>query len=194
MFQRRVPQSLLAKAKEFFWPTMGWKRSFVYIKHRLVRLSDSSHKIALGLAIGAGVSFTPIVGTHFIQAGFAAHITKSNFLSAIVGTFVGNPWTFPFMWWASIEFGGFLFSLLGLSTDTQLPDEFNLWVFFDLLQHDPLRVLLPWTIGGYLLCFMSIPLNYVICYRLISSAKKARARARLRKMRRVAKEVTGVKQ
>ena len=190
MFQRRQPQSLLVKLREFFWPSMGWKRSMIYIKHRLVRLSDSTHKIAIGLAIGAGVSFTPIVGTHFIQAGALAYIVRGNLLSAIIGTFVGNPWTFPFMWWAAINFGGLLFSMMGLPAETKLPENFDLGVFFDLLLNDPFRVLLPWTIGGYLLCLISIPLSYMLFYRMVHGAKVARAKARLRRVRKVARDIT----
>lgn len=193
MFKRREPQSLLRKLKEFFWPSMGWKRSLVYIKHRLVRLSDSTHKIAIGLAIGAGISFTPIIGTHFIQAGLLAYLVRANLFSAIIGTFIGNPWTFPFMWWSAITFGSFLFGVFGLPASTAIPDHMDFWIFADLVWNEPLRIFLPWAVGGYLLCLLSMPLTYALFYRVVHGAKIARAKARLRRVRLVAREMTEMK-
>ena len=89
MFQRRNPRTILQNLKELFWPSMGWVRAFQYTKHRVIRLSDSTHNIALGLAIGAAISFTPILGTHFIQAGFIAYVVRCNFIAALIGTFIG---------------------------------------------------------------------------------------------------------
>lgn len=193
MFQRRQPLNLLQKLREFFWPSMGFKRSLVYIKHRLVRLADSTHKIALGLAIGCGISFTPIVGTHFIQAGLLAYMLRGNLFAAIIGTFVGNPWTFPFMWWSAISFGSFLFGVFGLPASTALPEHVNFSILWDIVTHDPLRIFLPWAVGGYLLCIITIPLTYMLFYRLVHGAKVARARARLARVRRVAREMTQMK-
>jgi len=191
MFQRREALSLYKKTKEFFWPSMGWRRTLKYVQHRLVRLSDTTHKIALGLAIGCSISFTPLVGTHFIQAGFLAYIFRANLLSAIIGTFVGNPWTFPFMWWTAISFGSFLFGLMGLPASTALPEEVDLSIIWDLIWHDPLRIFLPWLLGGYLAMLISIPISYYIFYRLVGTAKTARSKARLRKVHKVASEITG---
>lgn len=193
MFQRRHPLSLMQKLKEFFWPSMGFKRSLIYVKHRLVRLSDSTHKIAIGLAIGCGISFTPIVGTHFIQAGILAYLFGGNMFSAIIGTFVGNPWTFPFMWWSAIKFGSFLFGVFGLPAETAIPEHMDFWIFVDLVWHEPLRIFLPWAVGGYLLCMMSIPFSYMAFYRLIHGAKVAKAKARLARVRRAAREMTRIK-
>lgn len=190
MFQRREPLSLMRKLREFCWPSMGWKRSLIYIKHRLVRLSDSTHKIAMGLALGVAVSFTPFLGTHFIQAGAVAYFMRANMLAAIIGTFIGNPWTFPVIWWASINFGAFLFSAFGLPADTNLPADIDFSIFLDLLWNEPLRIFLPWTLGGYLLCFFAIPPAYMIFYRIVHGAKIARARARLRRVRKIAREMT----
>lgn len=91
MFKRRKPLSFWNNLRQFFWPDMGWMRSLKYVRHRLVRVADTTHKIALGLAIGAAVSFTPLVGTHFVQAGLFAFVLRGNVFSAMIGTFVGNP-------------------------------------------------------------------------------------------------------
>ena len=194
MFKRRQPRTVLQNIRELFWPSMGWVRAAKYTKHRVVRLSDTSRKIALGLAIGAGISFTPFVGTHFIQAGFLAYLLRANFLAALIGTFVGNPWTFPFMWWAGLTFGGFLFQLFGLPASASLPDQINLEIVWELIKNEPFRIFAPWFVGGYLLGVLSSPVFYMIFYQLVSGAKRARKIARERRIHALAKQVTGQKE
>lgn len=191
MFQRREPLSILQKIREIFWPSMGWRRAFHYTRHRIIRLSDTTHKIAAGLAIGAAVSFTPLVGTHFIQAGFFAYLTRANVIAALIGTFVGNPWTFPFMWWAAISFGSSLFSLFSLPASTNLPDHMDFAMLWEIATTQPLRLFLPWLLGGYLLAVLSWIPAYFVFYQMVHGAKLARIKARMRKVHKVAREVTG---
>lgn len=191
MFKRRQSRTVLQNIRELFWPSMGWLRAAKYTRLRIIRLSDSTQKIALGLSIGAAISFTPLVGTHFIQAGFIAYLLRANFLASLIGTFVGNPWTFPFMWWAAMTFGSFIFQTVGFPASVSLPEQIDLSVVWDLIKHEPFRIFLPWLVGGYLIALLSMPISYMIFYRLVSGAKKARVRARERKLHRVAREVTG---
>lgn len=193
MFKRRTPLSPLQQLSELFWPSMGWFRTLKYMRLRIIRLSDTSHKIAAGLALGASISFTPIVGTHFIQAGALAYFFRVNMLASLIGTFVGNPWTFPFMWWAAIEFGSFLFGLFGLPASTSLPDEMSFQIFWDLIWSEPARIFLPWLMGGYLIALLSWPIFYYTFFNTVKGAKAARKRARMRKLHRVAVAMTGQK-
>lgn len=194
MFKRRKPRTLLQNTKELLWPTMGWIRTALYIKHKIARLSDTSQKIALGLAIGAGISFSPFIGTHFIQAGLLSYMLRANFFASLIGTFVGNPWTFPFMWWAAIAFGSFLFQIVGLPASATLPDDITFSIVIDLIKNDPFRIFAPWFVGGYLIAFLSIPLTYILFFNLVNGAKLARKKARERHIHKIAKEVTGQQQ
>lgn len=193
MFKRREPIGVWRQLREFFWPTMGFRRTFQYIRHRIVRLSDSSHKIAIGLACGAAISFTPLVGTHFIQAGVLAYFLRGNLLASLIGTFVGNPWTFPFLWWSALQTGGLIFSIVGVSASNSLPDIVTIQVMWNLIWDDPLRLFLPWVIGGYLLAMLAIFPAYLIFFKVVRAAKAARARAKLRRMHKIARQVTGQK-
>lgn len=193
MFKRRKPLTKLRLVREVFWPTMGWLRAFKYVKHRVIRLSDSSHKIALGLACGTAVSFTPLVGTHFIQAGIAAYFLRGNLLASLIGTFVGNPWTFPLLWWMSIESGSKIFSLFGISAKVNLPETMDFSILWEIATHEPLRLFLPWLVGGYLMALISAPISYFIFFNLVQGAKTAKAKAKIRRMHRIAREVTGQK-
>ena len=98
MCKRRNPLSPAAKVQKFFWPSMGWQRAWAYTMHRLARLPGSSYSIAGGFACGAAISFTPFVGLHFIISAIVAWIIRANILASAIGTAVGNPWTFPFIW------------------------------------------------------------------------------------------------
>ncbi|MEE8350997.1 MAG: DUF2062 domain-containing protein [Rhodospirillales bacterium] len=98
MFLRNKQLSLGHKFVGFFWPAMGWRRSVKYLLLRLARLPGTAYSIAGGFACGAAISFTPFVGLHFIISAIVAWIIRTNILASAIGTAVGNPWTFPFIW------------------------------------------------------------------------------------------------
>jgi uncharacterized protein (DUF2062 family) len=190
MFQRRKPLTKLQHLRELFWPSMGWGRAIRYTRLRLIRMSDSTHRIALGIALGVAMSFNPLLGTHFIQAGLLAWLVGANIPCALIGTFAGNPWTFPFIWWGGIKFGAWVFHVLGLPASEQLPHHLDFEVLWHILRNQPLHLLLPWTIGGYLLGFMAMVPAYILSYRMVLAGKLARKKAKLYKIHKVAKEVT----
>jgi len=92
------------------WPTRGLKRSVKYVVKRLARLSSSPHAIAVGVASGVACSFTPFLGFHFLLAILLAKILRGNILAAMLGTFVGNPVTFPFIFASTYKAGKYLLS------------------------------------------------------------------------------------
>lgn len=105
MLGRRKELPLWARLKGWLWPTMGWRRLGVYLLMRLTRLSGTSHSIAVGFACGAAISFTPLVGLHIVLAILLAFMLRGHVIAAAVGTVVGNPWTFPFIWLATYKVG-----------------------------------------------------------------------------------------
>ena len=163
-----------------------------YLRHRTIRIPDTSHKIAMGLAIGGAVSFSPLMGTHILQGFLFAFFLRGNYIAVVIGTLIGNPWTFPFIWWASMSLGSFLFGLFGLPASSMLPAVVTPEILWDLFKNDPFRLFLPWMTGGYLLCLLSFPLFYGLYYYLVNGAKiareKALAAARKRKAEKLAKK------
>ena len=95
------------------------------------------------------------------------------------------------MWWAAMTFGSFIFQSLGFPASVSLPDHIDLAVVWDLIKTEPTRIFMPWLLGGYLLALLSMPLSYMIFYNMVHGAKKARVRARERRLHRIAREVTG---
>lgn len=105
IFKRRKRPSLSYRAREFFAPRKGFWRGIDYIGKRMRRLPDSPHRIALGFACGAFVSFSPFFGLHFFAAAGCAWLLRGNILASLFGTIVGNPITFPFISATSLWLG-----------------------------------------------------------------------------------------
>lgn len=112
IFKRRTPRPLPTAIGEFFWPRGGWRRAATYVLHRMRRLPDSPERICLGVAAGLYVSFLPLYGLHFLSAALVAWVVRGNILAALLGTFYGNPLTFPLMAAGGMELGS---RLLGTS-------------------------------------------------------------------------------
>jgi uncharacterized protein (DUF2062 family) len=129
------------RLREFLWPQMGWKRASLYVGHRLARLPGTPYSIAAGFACGAAISFTPFVGFHFVLSALLAWALRANILASAIGTVVGNPWTFPFIWVWIYETG----SLILRTEPTPLQD---IELSFHYLVEHALDIFLPMLIGS----------------------------------------------
>jgi len=98
MFKANKKKSFWRKLLDFIYPRIGVNRSMKYTGHRLGRMKSSPYEIACGFACGAGISFTPFLGLHFILSGILAYILRGSIITSAIGTFIGNPITFPFIW------------------------------------------------------------------------------------------------
>lgn len=108
LFGRRDKPSIAERVRVFLWPRRNWMRSGKYFVKRILRLSGSPYMIAAGVAAGVFTSFTPFLGFHFIISWAIAFAIGGNLLAAAIGTGVGNPITFPFIWGATYSTGCFL--------------------------------------------------------------------------------------
>jgi len=105
LFGRREAESSYQKLRVWLWPRRSWSRSTRYIIHRVRRLSATPHAVALGFAAGVFISATPYAGFHMVMASTLAWIIGGSIVGAILGTFVGNPLTYPLFWVSSYEVG-----------------------------------------------------------------------------------------
>ena len=108
ILKRRESVGLWRRVRNFFWPEIGFQRAAKYISHKVNRIKGSPHAIALGFAAGAFASFTPAVGFHFVLAALVAWVIGGNILASAIGTSVGNPLTFPFIWIATHNVGSMI--------------------------------------------------------------------------------------
>ena len=98
MFQRKKKKPVSEVILNFIWPSIGWKKLLRFWMIRMSRLPGSVYSISAGFACGAAISFTPFVGLHFILSALLAWCIRSNIVASVIGTAIGNPWTFPFIW------------------------------------------------------------------------------------------------
>ncbi len=122
MFRRKEKKSVFYNCIRFLWPQMGWARTANYWALRVNRLPGSIYSIASGFACGAAVSFTPFVGLHFILGGLFAWAIRGNIIASAIGTAVGNPWTFPFIWFWIYKLG--LWMGFGIHNSSQIDMDF----------------------------------------------------------------------
>jgi uncharacterized protein len=105
MFKRRTARSLFTRIFSFLWPRMGWRRAISYYWHRLKRIPGTPESIAMGFACGAAASMMPFMGFHFVLSAVLAWLLRGSIIASAIGTVVGNPWTFPFIWVGTYEIG-----------------------------------------------------------------------------------------
>ncbi len=157
MFQRRVALRPLQRLREWLWPSIGWKRATMYIWRRVWRLTGTPHMVALGVAAGVFMSFTPFLGFHIIVAMLIAWVFRGNLLAAAFGTMIGNPVTYPPIWLATYDLGNWM---LGVSTrpDIDLTSTLMGAKAFDMI----LPVLLPMAAGSLPLGLAAALITYFI--------------------------------
>ena len=78
-------------------------------KYRITKIKDFPDSVALGMAWGAAVSFTPLLGFHLIICYLGTWLMRGNLIAATVGTIIGNPWTFPFIFYLDYKIGTTMF-------------------------------------------------------------------------------------
>jgi uncharacterized protein (DUF2062 family) len=191
MFRRRTPLTKLKQVRLIIWPERGFRRLFAYLFQRVVRLPGSSASIAIGVACGVAVSFTPFVGLHLLIAALLAILFRGNVLASAVGTFFGNPWTFLFIWVSDYRLGLWLLQKSGHSekfdtlTLQQLTDVMALVIKFFIFSTDAdwrrmtlslEQVFLPMTIGGTVLAVMSWVVAFVLTFYSLEAWRSHRGK------------------
>lgn len=204
VFRRRDRPPFLERARDFLYPRRGWGRAIEYISHRVRRIPDTPHRIALGFACGVFASFSPLFGLHFLYAAAIAWAVRGNIVSALIGTFAGNPLTFPLIASIAMTLGRRILGYggsgrdFGRITDAFLqagdalwrgalslfghgePDWRKLAAFFQ-------DVMLPYFVGGLLPGLVAAIASYYVTRPLIAAyqiARRKRVAARSGRARR----------
>ena len=80
---------------------------------KIYRIRDFPDAVAIGLAWGVSISFTPLLGFHLIFSYLGTISMRGNLVAATVGSVIGNPWTFPFFFYVAYKLGvSFIYSPL----------------------------------------------------------------------------------
>jgi uncharacterized protein len=172
VFRRRDQIPLRERLRRWLWPHIGWRRMGTYVVKRTTRLSGTPHSIAAGVACGVAISFTPFLGFHVISAFLLCLVVRGNYLAAVIGTLVGNPWTLPFLLLASYHLGHAL--LGGPAAPIESFQHWNLATFFDQVE----AVFWPMAVGSFPLGLVAGLATYFPLVRIVAAYQEARARRR----------------
>ena len=129
--------------------SINLKRASLFYFLKLIRVKDSKDKLAIGFACGSMVSFSPFIGFHFFLAVIFAYILRGNIVASLIGTFVGNPFTFPFIWIFIYKVGNIF-----IKND----QNFSLELTFQSLFNQGYDILIPMMIGSLI---VSIPIWFI---------------------------------
>lgn len=108
LFRTREKPDIWMRLRTAVWPRSSWQRSIQYFQKRVLRLAGSPHSVALGVAVGVGVSCTPLFGFHTVIALAVAFLCGGNLIGAALGTVFFNPLTAPFITAADFRLGRML--------------------------------------------------------------------------------------
>jgi uncharacterized protein len=76
-----------------------------FTKARILHVSDSPHKISMGVAMGLFVAWTPTVGIHILLVLALCSLFKANKLAGLASIWVCNPFTFGLVYGPSYLVG-----------------------------------------------------------------------------------------
>ncbi|MCZ2328530.1 DUF2062 domain-containing protein [Bartonella sp. F02] len=157
----------------WLWLRRLFYRLFFYIRKRILRISATPHKVALGFSVGIFLACSPFFGFHIILAVFLSWIFRGNFAAAIIGTIFSNPLTFLFIIMVDYKIGSLFLSFFGDVNEislSQVRTMFDgltvskIWLIFENMWS---LIMLPMIIGGALLGFILGILSYIGVYRAI---------------------------
>jgi uncharacterized protein len=171
LFRRRESESFLDRMRVHLWPRRSWTRSSRYVVYRLRRLSDTPHAVALGFAIGVFTAVTPFLGTHMVMAALLAWVIGGSVVAALLGTFIGNPLTYPLFWYSTYEVGNLM---LGGSSGKE-PIDLSGGIFQSSLEH-LWPILKPMSLGSIPVGLLLAALSYLLVRPMVEAYKNRRLR------------------
>ncbi|WP_428645010.1 DUF2062 domain-containing protein [Roseibium sp.] len=177
LFRRRNRPSRIERMRVAVWPRHSWARSTRYFGKRVLRLTATPHAIAIGFAAGAFASCTPLVGFHFLTAFAIAYILRGNLIASAIGTSVGNPLTFPFIWASTYKIGQWV--LIGRTPEAgphEVHQQFQSGLFSKSLDA-LLPMVKPMFIGAVPVGLVVGVVFYVIVYKSVEVYQRRRKKS-----------------
>lgn len=167
-----------------FWWTL--RRHALLAWRKLLRVRATPHEIALGCAVGVFAACTPFLGLQMLLAAVIANMLRVNIAAALIGTFVGNPFSWPAIWGASYVAGiwvlgvdpahaadSIVHSANALGETLKDPTSAN--VDAAVVNLSPL--FLPMIVGGTVVGLIGAVASYYPTWRAVSLFQKRRATA-----------------
>ena len=156
-----------------------WIKQKRYWLAKIKKLKGSPSSVATGIACGVAVSFTPFVGAHLFLAMLSAWVMRGNVVAAALGTALGNPWTFPFIWISVLYTGR---KMLGAGYEgiadvdfaTLFSEAFKAVVNmnFDAFWSDIWPILYPMIVGCVPYVLIAWWLSYILIKNILEKRRK----------------------
>ena len=197
IFRRRRKRPISQTLRHYLWPKTGWVRSAKYVAYRLRRLTGSSDSIAVGVAWGVAVSFTPFYFLHIGLAIAGSWFMGGSLLAAAIGTLFLNPLTFPFISLLTYSIGSYFlapsadFEGMGLVSIGYIFHSFSasfegmevvpIGYIFDKFLEILMPFLLPMAVGGILVGIASWIVVFLSVRMLVSRYRVLRIEKRRKK-------------
>ena len=99
-----------------------------YLEYKIVHIDDSPAKIAIGLAIGLFVAWTPLLGLHILIVLALAVLLRANKFVALTSVWVSNVFTFAIIYYPAYLVGRFVFNVFAPDrkmNKEQISESFN---------------------------------------------------------------------
>jgi hypothetical protein len=120
-----------------------------------------------------------LIGAHLAIGILVAWLIGANLVAAAIGTVVGNPWTFPFIWYWNYRLGAML---LGVDVEGG-PEAFSLAKVWDDPIHEIGPILIPLTVGSVPSVIVSWVAFYFPLRGIVAGYQKRRWRRITRRAR-----------
>ncbi len=202
MFKRRERRSIFRFFYEVIFSFKGISRAIEYISIRLKRIPDTPHKISLGMSCGIFASFTPLFGLHFLIAGFLSYLLRANVLASLIGTFVGNPITFPIITVFNLKLGEWILGSSEYSSGDggKIFEGFLDFIFLiyksfftegSIGENNVPRmneflngVFIPYSLGGLILGIFIAVISYFLLRPLVATYQKKRSALKAKRFKK----------
>ena len=202
MFKRREKRSIFRFFYEVIFSLKGISRAIEYVGIRLKRIPDTPHKISLGMSCGIFVSFTPLFGLHFLIAGLLSYLLRANVLASLIGTFVGNPITFPIITVFNLKLGEWILGSSQYSSGDggKIFEGFLDFIFLiyksfftegSIGENNVPRineflngVFIPYSLGGLILGIFIAVVSYFLLRPLVATYQKKRSALKAKKFKK----------
>ena len=202
MFKRRERRSVFRFFYEVIFSLKGISRAIEYVGIRLKRIPDTPHKISLGMSCGIFASFTPLFGLHFLIAGLLSYVLRANVLASLIGTFVGNPITFPIITVFNLKLGEWILGSSEYSSDDggKIFEGFLDFIFLiyksfftdgSIGENSVPRmneffdgVFIPYSLGGFIFGTIIAIISYFLLRPLVSTYQKKRDRLKAKRLKK----------
>ncbi|MBM4285148.1 MAG: DUF2062 domain-containing protein [Deltaproteobacteria bacterium] len=148
---------------------MKLRRTLRYWWLKLRRLQGDPRKLALGMALGIFIGFTPTIPFHTVMALALAPLLRVSVVTAVMGVWLCNPLLQPPLYLASYAVGR---RLLFRGDTLKLPETWDLSSVLDLLWRGGLAL----QVGGVLIAIPPAVAAYFITLWIIRNYRGQRLR------------------